>query len=77
MDINSCFDEVKRKYGLYFDLKREQSEILNIIINVKKNVFGVLPTGFGKSLTYVLPPLLLDQVRTRAYVSRGQNNDGA
>ena len=62
MDVNSCFDEVKFKYGFDFNLK-EQSEILNIILNEKKNVFGVLPTGFGKSLSFVLPPLLLDHVR--------------
>ena len=63
MDANSCFDEVKFKYGFDFTLKEEQSEILNIILNEKKNVFAVLPTGFGKSSSFMLPPILLDQVR--------------
>ena len=62
MDVNNCFDEVKFNNGFDFNLK-EQSEILNIILNEKKNVFVVLPTGFGKSLSFVLPPLLL----ARAY----------
>ncbi len=26
----------------------------------KHHTFGILPTGFGKSLSYILPPVLLD-----------------
>jgi superfamily II DNA helicase RecQ len=28
----------------------------------KKDIFGLLPTGFGKSMTFILFPLILDQV---------------
>jgi len=40
--IDRYFDHVKLKYELDFDMKKEQSEILNLIINEKNNVFGVL-----------------------------------
>ena len=39
-------------------LKKEQKEIINAVLNNRDSV-AVLPTGFGKSLTYVLPHILL------------------
>ena len=39
-------------------LKKEQKHIIESLLN-KKDVIGVLPTGFGKSLCYLLPQLIL------------------
>ena len=39
-------------------LKNEQKMIVSSVLN-KKDVIGVLPTGFGKSVCYVLPQLIL------------------
>ena len=52
---------IKPKYKVTFDLKDEQLEIITALLN-NKNAFALLPTGFGKSMCYVLPPLLMDEV---------------
>jgi len=39
-------------------MKKEQYEIVKLLLE-KKNVIGILPTGFGKTLTFLLPPLIL------------------
>jgi superfamily II DNA helicase RecQ len=57
----AAYAKVKLKYKLEFDLRQEQADIICSLIN-KKDVFSVLPTGFGKSLTYIFPPLILDEV---------------
>jgi len=61
MDVKTTFSLIKSVYNIKFDLKEEQIDIINNIAS-RKNVFGILPTGFGKSATFVLPPLLLDEV---------------
>lgn len=43
----------------YPDLKREQSEAMMAFIS-GKDVFVVLPTGFGKSLIYAALPMAYD-----------------
>ena len=40
------------------ELKPEQLEIIKSVIE-GKYVFGLLPTGFGKSVTYIFVPLVL------------------
>ena len=52
----------KQLYTDISELKEEQEKIVKHVMN-GKDTFVNLPTGFGKSLTYVLPPLLLDEVR--------------
>lgn len=53
--------QVYSRYGWSFQLKEKQQAILDGLIQ-KKNVFGILPTGYGKSLPYMLHPLLMDEV---------------
>jgi len=55
MDLNY---ELKKWFG-YDEFKEYQKEIINDILN-KKNVLAVLPTGYGKSLCYQLPSVLID-----------------
>ena len=61
-DVLRAFQQIKASYKIGFTLKDEQVEILAVILN-NKDAFAVLPTGFGKSMCYILPPLLLDEVR--------------
>jgi hypothetical protein len=61
MDCLSLFSRVKSSYSWDLDLKKDQEDILNLLI-VKQNVMVVLPTGYGKSLLFILTPLLLDEV---------------
>ncbi len=61
MSIEAIAHSVMRELGLDYQLKGAQAEILDVI-SQGKHCFSVLPTGYGKSLTYILPPLLKDRV---------------
>lgn len=53
-DVNAVFESIKNIYRFDFDLKKEQINIIQLILN-ERHVFGLLPTGFGKSVCYILP----------------------
>jgi superfamily II DNA helicase RecQ len=55
------FKQLKEMYSLNFELKEHQLNIIETILN-KKHTMGILATGFGKSMTYIIPPLILDMV---------------
>lgn len=65
MDLNDIEDtferDVKTVYPFNFNLKKEQINIIHAILS-NRNAIGILPTGFGKSMCHVLPPLILDEV---------------
>ncbi|CAG2235930.1 recQ [Mytilus edulis] len=42
-----------------FNLKEKQIEILDMLQKGKKEIIGILPTGYGKSLIYEIAPLML------------------
>ena len=51
-------DSLLDKYFGYKELKPEQFEIIDNILN-KHDVCAVLPTGFGKSMCYQIPFLAI------------------
>ena len=51
--VASVLDDFKGK----FSLKKEQKLALEQFLQ-KKDVFAILPTGFGKSLIYQIAPLV-------------------
>lgn len=57
----TLFEAIKQDHAIEFSLKPEQVEILNLI-TTGNNVLAVLPTNFGKSCLYTLPPILLEKV---------------
>ena len=69
MAINAVFNEIKSEHNLDFNLKSEQSEILELLVE-KKSVVATLRTGFGKSLIFMMLPKILDKVRTQFTIFR-------
>lgn len=60
--LREVYEEVWKHYKFEFeDLKNEQEMTLLHILN-GTDCLAVLPTGFGKSATYYLLPLLRDIV---------------
>jgi ATP-dependent DNA helicase RecQ len=51
--LNKCLS----KYWKIDNLKDKQLEIIDLLLE-KKDVIGLLPTGYGKSITYLIPPLI-------------------
>ena len=52
---------VLKQYFGYDDLKKEQYEIIQTIL-AKKDCIGILPTGYGKSITYQISAVLLEGI---------------
>ena len=46
-----------KKYWDFDQLKDKQLQIVEALMD-KKDVVGLLPTGYGKSMTYLIPPLI-------------------
>lgn len=61
MDFDSALNKVLSKLGFDYNLKPEQVEVLKSIVN-NNNTVCVLPTGYGKTHCFMLPPLILDEV---------------
>ena len=58
-DASSCYGTVRALFpNLPQVLKAKQREVLVHLVN-KTNVLAVLPTGYGKSLLFIVSPLLL------------------
>ncbi len=55
--LNKYNKILKKKYG-YETLKTEQYNIINTIVNNKRDILGILATGFGKSICYQMPYLI-------------------
>jgi len=60
-NIEKKINRVLQKYWGYDSLKDKQIEIITNYIN-GKDVIGLLPTGYGKSMCYLIPPLVTKKV---------------
>ena len=57
-------DKAKRylkKYWKIKDLKDKQVEVINDLL-LGNDVIGLLPTGYGKSMCYLIPPLVTKKI---------------
>lgn len=66
LNCSSIIEEIYNRilanvFKFKIKLKLGQQSVLFGILK-KKDAFALLPTGFGKSLTYILMPLLADEV---------------
>ena len=62
-DVKSKFDLNKVEYNIDFDAKDEQIQVALSVIK-GRNVLGLLPTGFGKTLCMVIPTIVSTDSRT-------------
>ena len=53
--------EILKKYFGYDTFREGQEELIDALLG-KKDVFGIMPTGAGKSLCYQVPALMLDGI---------------
>jgi ATP-dependent DNA helicase, RecQ family len=58
MSMENKYNSILNKYFGYKELKPKQFEIINKIVNEKRDVSAILATGFGKSICYQLPYLI-------------------
>ena len=54
--------DISKQLG--FALKDKQVEVIEAILS-NRDVFGCLPTGYGKSLCYAILPKVFDKLRGR------------
>ena len=60
-NVKKVFDDkIEPRYNFDFDLKNEQISVIESVLE-KNHTVGVFPKGFGKSICFLLPPLILDQ----------------
>ena len=52
------FDELKKYYG--YDKFRYPQDLIIDSVLAKKDTIALLPTGFGKSVTFQIPALMMD-----------------
>ena len=55
------YGDILQKYWGYNELKDKQIEVLDNYM-AGKDVIGLLPTGYGKSMCYLIPPLMSNKV---------------
>jgi len=67
--MTDIYDNVLLEYFGYSKLKPLQKNIIKTILEDKKDVIGVLATGYGKSICYQLPFLVLEQKKSVIVVS--------
>ena len=58
MNLLKDYNKILNKNYGYDALKPEQFNIINLTINEKKDILGILATGFGKSICYQMPYLI-------------------
>lgn len=61
-ELTGVIEDVCRKYNFEYSLKPEQIAAIKSILE-GKDTFISLPTGFGKSMCYVLPPLVSSLIK--------------
>ena len=70
IDFSSAFKSVISRYKWpYEELKEEQEAVIKNIVLNERNSIAILPTGFGKSECYIIPPLVLDEVSQQIHHS--------
>lgn len=72
MEVQELYETVREKHHFDFELKKEQLPVISAVVS-KKDVCATLPTGYGNSMCYIIPPLLLGLVSFNTILSILQN----
>jgi RecQ family ATP-dependent DNA helicase len=67
--MSDIYDLTLQEYFGYSELKPLQKNIIKTILEDKTDVLGILATGYGKSICYQLPFLILKQTKCIIIVS--------
>jgi superfamily II DNA helicase RecQ len=59
--VTALYGSIQAMHKFGFKLKDEQVRAVESAVNAKDSIV-VLPTGFGKSACYYLPPLIMNEV---------------
>lgn len=59
-EIKSAFNRKKHYHGIQFEPKPEQVSVAKAVLQ-GRNCIGFLPTGFGKTLCFVINTIVLDR----------------
>lgn len=60
--IQNAFKAIKEKHSFKYDMLKPEQEQVTLNVLSKQSTCAVLPTGYGKSDMFFLPPLMQDQV---------------
>ena len=67
--MDELLDQTLKQWFGYDHLKLLQKQIIKTVLEDQKDVLGILATGYGKSICYQLPFLMLDQSKCVIVVS--------
>ena len=59
-EIDGAFERCKLDYNISFAAKEFQLKLALSVLN-GKDCIGILPTGYGKSLCYIIPTMVLEE----------------
>ena len=56
------YEHVMSKLGLEYSLKPPQIQVIDNVLEPRSNTLVIWPTSYGKSVCFLLPALILDEV---------------
>ena len=66
MSLEEDCNAILASRNFSFKVKAKQLDVVSSVLN-ENDTFAVLATGYGKSICYVLPPLIMDKVSNTWY----------
>ena len=75
VDVDTLLQAVNAKYKWNYRLKDAQRKVITEVMH-RRHVLCVLPTGYGKSLCYMMIALMYDEVRELPLTAAGDQSLG-
>ena len=71
--IRHTYEALQQQHNFMFPLKDEQVEVI-VNMLIKTITITLLPSGYGKSITFILPPLIANKVISYTVYNLSLNN---